>query len=362
MAFKSIKDFPESTSPSGEWFALVDDGTGCYYKVKLKNLPGGGFTTTSSTTTSVPGTTTSTTTIAGTTTSTTTTNAGTTTSTTTTAGGPTTTSTTTTIVYQPAAQSFFTAIEGAGGSLTGTQKGAVNDLVIALQSGGGALWTKMKAIYPFVGGTATAHKFNLKNPADTDGAFRMVFSGVNTHDANGVTFNPTNGYGDTKFDIADFNSTTDISVGIYNRSLYSASHPYGVGDFGVYSTGVPAGYNAIYAHQGKYYPGGSAIGQFTNVNGQPFGFVSAVIRGAADAELYRNGASVVVQTTNINTSVPAVGQNWFLGAVNNNAGTAYDFTGFNYAFAFLGDALSDAEMLSFYNAIQVYQTTLGRAV
>ena len=32
----------------------------------------------------------------------------------------------------------------------------------------------MKAIYPFVGGTATTHKFNLKDPADINAAFRLV--------------------------------------------------------------------------------------------------------------------------------------------------------------------------------------------
>lgn len=61
MATKTIKDFPESTSPSGEWYVLVDDGTGCYKKVKLKNIPGTMFPTTTSTTTQTPTTTTSTT-------------------------------------------------------------------------------------------------------------------------------------------------------------------------------------------------------------------------------------------------------------------------------------------------------------
>lgn len=62
MANKTINDFPESTSPSGEWFVLVDDGTGCYKKVKLKNLPCTcGPTTTSTSTTARPTSSTSTT-------------------------------------------------------------------------------------------------------------------------------------------------------------------------------------------------------------------------------------------------------------------------------------------------------------
>ena len=56
----------------------------------------------------------------------------------------------------------------------------------------------MKALYPFVGGTATSHKFNLKDPRDLDAAFRLQFNGGWTHNSNGVTPNGTNGYADNK--------------------------------------------------------------------------------------------------------------------------------------------------------------------
>ena len=36
------------------------------------------------------------------------------------------------------------------------------------------LWTKMQAIYPFVGGTAALHKWNLKDPRDLDAAYRLT--------------------------------------------------------------------------------------------------------------------------------------------------------------------------------------------
>ena len=49
------------------------------------------------------------------------------------------------------------------------QASAINTLVNDLKTYG--LWTKMKAIYPFVGGSATSHKFNLKDPRDLDAAF-----------------------------------------------------------------------------------------------------------------------------------------------------------------------------------------------
>jgi hypothetical protein len=61
------------------------------------------------------------------------------------------------------------------------------------------IWSKIYVLYPFVGGTATTHKFNLKDPRDLDVAFRAVFNGGVTHNSAGVTGNAINGWYDTKF-------------------------------------------------------------------------------------------------------------------------------------------------------------------
>lgn len=49
------------------------------------------------------------------------------------------------------------------------------------------LWDKMIAVYPFVGGSAAAHKFNLINPLDTDAAFRLDYVNSLIHSGAGVT-------------------------------------------------------------------------------------------------------------------------------------------------------------------------------
>lgn len=347
MANKSIKDFPENTSPSGEWFVLVDDGTGCYYKVKLKNLPGGSFTTTT-TTTAAPtstSTTSSTTTAAG---------GSTTSSTSTTRTSTSTTSTTTgcvAIVTDPDALAFIDAT----GITDCVIKNALQAFVAGVKSDG--VWTKMKAIYPFVGGTASTHKFNLKNPADTDAAFRIVFNGGVTHNANGVTFNGTTGYGDTKFDITKFTSSTNISTGVYIRTTRTAGLDAG-SDIGIYKPGVYQ--NFIYAADLRYYGNTFAFISWTQPNSQPYGLVNGVVSGT-DCKVYRNGALASTGTT-ANGQIPIAGQNWFIGAINDTISGAADFSNRNYAFMFLGDALNDADNTSFYNRIQTFQTALGRQV
>jgi hypothetical protein len=56
------------------------------------------------------------------------------------------------------AVAFFTRVTTAGGSLSTTEKQAVNQLVLDLKAN--SLWTPMQAIYPMVGASAEACKQN----------------------------------------------------------------------------------------------------------------------------------------------------------------------------------------------------------
>jgi len=70
---------------------------------------------------------------------------------------------------------------------------AINTFVIGLKTD--SLWSKIKAYYPFVGGSAFSNKWNLKNPLNTDAAFRLIFNGTCTHNSNG--FQAASGYAET---------------------------------------------------------------------------------------------------------------------------------------------------------------------
>ena len=63
------------------------------------------------------------------------------------------------------AQAYFDRVTTAGGTLTTTEKTAVNQLVINLKAN--SLWTPMKAIYPMVGSSAAACAQNLKSSSFT---------------------------------------------------------------------------------------------------------------------------------------------------------------------------------------------------
>ena len=144
--------------------------------------------------------------------------------------------------FDPDAQAFITA----AGLTNPTQQNAINTLVVSMKGFG--IWTKMKAIYPFIGGTATTHKFNLKNPADTNAAFRLVFNGGVTHTSNGIQGNKINGYADT-FLVPDtvFSVANNVHISIYSRTNTTT---LGEIDMGGYNGSQVGGVGALYLASG----------------------------------------------------------------------------------------------------------------
>jgi len=256
------------------------------------------------------------------------------------------------------AQSFINAA-----SITdGTQIRAIDTLVTSLKSAG--IWTKMKAIYPFVGGSATSHKFNLKDPRDLDAAYRLTFSGGMTHSSTGVLFGGVNGYANTKFIMNQVytssvtnihvsyysrtNSTSDIMIGMQDDSVGQGSQIY-LSDSGTSQTYSALNTDNNWVRSNNSSPSvGFYLVSRTSMN---------LLKG------YKNGVSVGSNTTTSNSSNLKSGLPLLLGAqIYKYTSTSYWYGNKETAFATIGDGLTDAEATAFYNAVQAYQTALGRAV
>jgi hypothetical protein len=228
-----------------------------------------------------------------------------------------------------------------------TQQSAIDTLVTGLKTDG--LWTKMKAIYPFVGGTATSHKFNLKDPRDLDAAFRLTFSGGWTHSSTGALPNGTNAYADTKV-INNTNLTDKQS----HFSAYLRTLNTGVGWFGLFN-------------------GSSIFGLQQNANATNVGVGTNNLTGylatpsigyyigstnITTGNIYKNG-NLVYNAVTINPIVQNL--NFYLGALN-SSGTAALFNTHQYSVATLGDSLNATDAGKLNTRIQAFQTTLGRQV
>jgi hypothetical protein len=245
------------------------------------------------------------------------------------------------------AQAFITAA-----AITDpVQINAINTLVEGMKTDG--IWTKMKAIYPFVGGTASTHKWNLKDPRDLDAAFRLVFNGGWTHSSTGALPNGTNGYADTKFNALNNFNATSRHMSFYNRTNTAKGYDMGC-LLSANDTMLASRYTATTSAYTCY--GTSAGGYTTAVTPTAVGFIQSSNISNSE-KLYKNGSSVATRTrtiTNINLPI-------FLGAANFNS-VAIEYTDHQCAFSSIGDGLTDTEAANLYTRVQAYQTALNRQV
>ena len=253
--------------------------------------------------------------------------------------------------YDADAQLFFNAQTAAGVTLTTTQMDAVNQWVVDSKAAG--IWTKFKAIYPFVGSTATSQKFNLKNPLDTDAAFRLNFIGGGTHSSNGYQPNGINSYANTFL-----TPSTNLTLSNFHLSFYSRTLTVGV-VVEIGGNGNLASYTHLRIAANFVSGGGAATTLTFTTTTDARGFWLGTKRAANDRAVFRNNLkqnSSTVSDSNTLDTLPL-----FLGA-QNKAGVPALYSAKECAFATIGDGLTDLESQLFYQITEKYQVALGRNI
>ena len=247
----------------------------------------------------------------------------------------------------PDAEAFLTAT----GITDPTIESAINTLVLDLKSAG--VWSKMIAIYPYVGGNATTHKYNLIDPQDTDAAYRMTFAGGVTHSSNGIQGNGSTGVGYTHINIG-----TDVTQNDVLASTYLRTNSQSLADFGGIGSANGIQLFSRYSDNNAY----SKLMNSTNYS-----------RASTDSsgfwQLSRtSSASYYVQqdTTRNTASYTSVSQTSAeyiaVMAFGTTETTATQFSNRQHAYSAFGQGLSTTEMDDHYTAVQDFQTTLGRNV
>lgn len=248
------------------------------------------------------------------------------------------------------AQAFITA----AGITDATQKGAINTLVVSLK--GYSLWSKMKAIYPFIGGTASTHKYNLKDPRDLDAAFRIVFT-TGTHSALGLVCSAAVNLIDTKLIPSSVLSLYNHHISFYNQTDYMGLYA----DFSAGTDTIPF-FMVFSKRESSYFDSriyNNADGSLYYLQtGEPaLGLYSITDTSQTSREAYKNGVSKTSSTNSQPTSsLPSTSIK-----IGTGTGSPY-FSPRTYSFFTIGDGLNDTENANLYTIIQAYQTTLGRQV
>lgn len=247
----------------------------------------------------------------------------------------------------------------AAGITDSTQSSAINTLVGAMKTAG--IWSKMVAVYPFVGGTASAHKWNLKDPRDLDAACRLVFSGSWTHASTGIAGDGSSAYADTKLNPATALSATSYAEMTYYRTNPSQPVTYPGQGARIDNTSPEQSFSShFYSGDGNTYVDfGKRVVVSNSTYGSATGLYSISRTSDSLITVYRNGVSKATGTTTGN-QLPSL--NAYLGAMYYNGGGATGFNTREMAFYAISSGLTDSEMSALYAAVQAFQTTLGRNV
>jgi hypothetical protein len=215
------------------------------------------------------------------------------------------------------------------------QVSALNYLVTALKENG--LWSRIKLLYPFIGGNSTSHRFNLVDPS----LYAITFTGAFVHDSNGITgtananATATTGFADSN------NDPTDLSFAYYGTWNSTANITFTTG---------------VLSTTSSYLYGGNTVkvagGSILNTTGNPGFHAVSTISGGTNCYFNRNQFTVGALTRS--TTLTA---SWIIQlSLSTNANTN------NMKLAYIGQAYTQDEMLIFEEIVEQYQELLGRQV
>ena len=226
---------------------------------------------------------------------------------------------------------------------------ALNTLETDLNTYG--LTSKVKALYPYVGGTATKHKFNFIDTAN----FEITWSGGVTHNSNGIT-GSVNGYGNTSLvpsSVLTLNST-HVSVNIKTAAASTSRSVLGSMNSG-FTNGLyiyPKISNQIY-----FDVNASSGGNNPLLNTTESGFFTINRVNSTQQSAYRNGSSLGTSTRN-SSSLSTQALTVLASNIN---GTISDYyNGGTLNFISIGDGLTPTEISNLNTAVSNFNTALGR--
>jgi hypothetical protein len=268
---------------------------------------------------------------------------------------PTPTPSSSTPATDPDADAYLATILVSGGTTDPTIESAVQTLFTELKSNG--LYSKMLAMYPFVGATAASHSIN----ALLNTTYDITWFGGMSHGISGSTGNGTNAYGNTHFVQSDF-IPDDISFGIYQTTENTPvkSQELLIGGPTTNTLNITIGTNF---GSTNYFLRAGNLGTAVQVanSGNIDGFYIGSRTTTTNVAYYRNGNTTPITTQSATYTLGSPDYDLFLfnmsfGSIPYSDGYANQ----TLAFAFFGTGLSASENATLSTIINTFQTSLGR--
>ncbi len=258
--------------------------------------------------------------------------------------------------YDTDAQAFFTAVAGGGDTLTTTEKDAVNQLVIDLKAD--SIWSDILYAYPLVGGTSTAHKWNLKDPQDTDAAYRVTWGSVMAHNSSGIlgSSNDPDSYGDTYYNPSTAGATEHTIAMYFNQGLVAT--PANEYDYGAFRSGDDNMISFGFNNQTTMFACFQNTSYKTTTSGTYTKSLYAASNDSTNTSIYQNGSQLTTAAQGYDT----VNLNYYLLASNRTGTpgiTGESGRGIGIAIAY-SVGLDSTEHSDLSTAITDYVTSLSR--
>jgi len=238
-------------------------------------------------------------------------------------------------------------------TLTSSEQESAYQLITDLKTAG--LWTKIQALYPFKGTTAAQHKWNAKNPLDTNAAFRLTFTGAATFSNLGYQLNGSS-YANTFFVPSAQQSVNSNGITVVcgtNNSAFSGD----VIEVGAFNSGSQRAWVGVKNNNTNYSRNATlnatAIAQ-TGVN-EARGIFTGVRQSSTVTDLFVNGTQVA--TGNSGGTLPTVSAS--IGCMNLNS-TPYGYSNQRIQIAIIHEGLTDAEVATLHSIIDLSEVIAGR--
>jgi len=244
------------------------------------------------------------------------------------------------VTYDSDAVTYFNAMSVAPDA---TRKGLLNDLITGLKTDG--IWTKLDALYVMAAHDAQAARVNAKTPSNVASA---VNSPTFTTD-RGYAGNASTSYIDTNWNPSTAGGNfaqNSASMGVWSRTNSNTASWLDIGN----------GSNCRFNSRSS--SGSDALrGQINNTTNANYGtnassiaFYSLVRSSSTAVTGYRNSS---VSGSGTQTSTSVTNANVFIGRV------ASDYSGREYAAAFIGGALDGTDISNLHSRLSTYLTAVG---
>lgn len=256
-------------------------------------------------------------------------------------------------VYDADAQAYF----NANTTITSAaDKNAINTFYLGLKSDG--IYTKIKAMYLPIWGSAASSKWNLVNPLDTNAAYRLSFTTGWSFSSGGITPNGASTFAETFFNPRNNATLYNQHLSYYSRTQTATATNTDIGSF---QNAVPNVYvNSIACLRSDGF-------SVANINANDITRITYsetdarghfLINRTANNSLkyFKNAVNKGTNTTTTTLINPNLGIT--IGGLNVD-GTVSQYSNKQCAFASIGDGLTDTQVSNFYSRVNTLMTYFG---